>query len=214
MTIYFDLSHPIESNMTCYPGDPEPQIRPAAGVNLPWRVSELHIGTHTGTHIDAASHYIDGGKTIDQYPLERFILPGICISLDGLNPDEAVESLRLKPFQSLIPKGGAVFIRTAWDRYWGQELYLRHPFLSLSAAQILVATGVSLVGIDALNIDSTTRGTSHAHQVFLEREILIVENLTGLSQLKPGEIYKFACLPLSLAGLDGSPVRAVAWRGE
>ncbi|MGE5224489.1 MAG: cyclase family protein [Omnitrophica WOR_2 bacterium] len=214
MTVYFDLSQPIENGMTHYPGDPEPRLQPAEGIDLPWRVSELHFGTHTGTHIDAASHYITGGKTIDQYPLERFILSGICISLSGLNPDESIEVERITKFQPQILKGGALLLQTGWDRYWGKEQYFHHPYLSLSAARSLSEAGVSLLGIDALNIDSTAQGTSHAHEILLERDILIVENLTGLEQLKPGEIYRFACLPLLLARLDGSPVRAVAWRVE
>jgi kynurenine formamidase len=70
---------------------------------------------------------------------------------------------------------------------------------------------VSLVGIDALNVDSTHQGTTHVHELFLGGDILIVENLRRLDQLQPGRVYQFAFLPLLLPGLDGSPVRAVAW---
>jgi len=187
-------------------------IEPAAGAEPPWRVTALHIGTHTGTHIDAAAHYVEGGRTIDRYPISRFILPGICIPVKGLDPDEPVERHHLEGFLTGIPKGGAVIIQTGWDRYWGQELYLQHPFLAPSAAQALAEAGASLVGIDALNVDSTSQGTTHAHERFLGSDILIVENLRGLDQLPPGVVLWCSFLPLSLPGLDGSPVRAIAWK--
>ena len=75
----------------------------------------------------------------------------------------------------------------------------------------LIESKASLVGIDALNVDSTVQSTDHVHRLLLEREILIVENLTHLSALQPEKVYQFSFLPLRLAGMDGSPVRAVAW---
>jgi arylformamidase len=212
MPDYYDLSQPIESPMTYFPGDPEPAIFPAKGMLAPWRVSELHIGTHTGTHMDAASHYFEKGRTIDRYKLDRFILPGLVAAVDGLSPDEAVENDRIDAALKQLPQGGALLIKTHWDRYWGQELYLRHPYLAPNTARSLASAGIGLLGIDALNVDSTFQGTQHVHDLVLGKDILIVENLRGLDQLVPGEIYHFSFLPLPLRGLDGSPVRAVAWK--
>jgi kynurenine formamidase len=67
------------------------------------------------------------------------------------------------------------------------------------------------VGIDAMNPDSSVQGTTHVHEILLGRGVLLVENLTGLERLEPGRLYRFAFLPLRLTGLDGSPVRAIAW---
>lgn len=212
MPAFYDLSHPIENGMTFYPGDPEPRLRPAA-MMAPWRVTELHIGTHTGTHLDAASHFIPTGKTIDQYPLSRFVLPGIVIPVTRQD-DEPIGPEALNVYLPDLPTGGALLIRTGWDRYWKTERYLRHPFLSIEAAKRIATSGVNLIGIDALNVDSTTQGTAHAHEILLGNDILIVENLTRLDQLQPGELHRFSFLPLSLPGLDGSPVRAVAWGRE
>ncbi len=90
MTEYFDLSHQIENGMSYFPGDPEPRIEPVESTP-PWRVTQLHFGTHIGTHIDAASHFIPHGKTISQYPLERFLLPGIVVPVHRLNDDEETD---------------------------------------------------------------------------------------------------------------------------
>lgn len=204
MPTLYDLTHPLENNMTFYPGDPEPRFVPAE-MTPPWRVTELHIGTHTGTHIDAASHFVPGGRTIDEYPLTRFLVSGVVVPVTQ-GDDEPIPPQVFAGVQ-----GEAVLIRAGWDRFWKTERYLRHPFLSAEAARYLVEAGVTLVGIDALNVDSTRRGTSHAHEILLGNDVLIVENLARLDQLEAGKAYQFSFLPLLLAGLDGSPVRAVAW---
>ena len=210
MTEYFELSHQIENGMTYFPGDPEPRIE-TADSTPPWRVTQLHIGTHTGTHIDAASHYISLGITISQYPPDRFILPGIVIPAHGLNDDEPIDINTFESHLTDFPAHGALLIHTGWDRYWKTARYLRHPYLTSEATQFLVDAGVSIIGIDALNVDSTVLETHHAHAALLGNDILIVENLTRLHQLTPGVVYQYSFLPLALSGLDGSPVRAIAW---
>jgi kynurenine formamidase len=207
----YELSQCIENGMTFFPGDPEPRIEPAAAAATPWRVSQLHLGTHTGTHIDAASHFYPDGKTIDQYTLDRFILPGVVAPALNLAEDQPIRPQLLAEALARLPKGGALAIRTDWDRFWKTDRYRRHPHLSPEAAQALVAEGVGLIAIDALNPDSTVQETSHVHEILLGNDILIVENLTGLAQLQAGRIYQFSFMPLLLRALDGSPVRAVAW---
>jgi arylformamidase len=211
MTIFFDLSQPVETGMTIYPGDPQPHIQPAAGTTAPWQVSELHLGSHTGTHIDAASHYFPTGRTIEKYPLERFILPGVVLSMPDLVEDQPISTDFIAKGLIDFPEGGAVLIQTKWDQFWSTARYLRHPYLSEEAARSLVEARASLVGIDALNVDSTYQSTVHVHNTLLGKDILIVENLTRLSALQPGRRYHFSFLPINLPGLDGSPVRAVAW---
>ena len=211
MTDYFDLSHQIENGMTYFPGDPEPRIEPVDSTS-PWRVTHLHIGTHTGTHIDAASHYISQGKTISQYPPERFILPGIVVPAPGLNDDEPIDVNIFDTYLSAFPAHSALLIHTGWDRHWKTDRYLRHPYLTPEATQFLVDAGASIIGIDALNVDSTLQETDHAHAALLGNDILIVENLTRLHQLSPGVVFQFSFLPLPLSGLDASPVRAIAWQ--
>jgi arylformamidase len=206
-----DLSQPLENGMTYFPGDPEPNFMPA-NATPPWQVTQLNIGTHLGTHIDAASHFIPGGRAISEYPPERFLLPGIVVPLLGRNDDQPIDPGDFANYLAALPTGGALLIHVGWDQYWKTERYLRHPYLTREAAQLLVDKGVSIVGIDALNPDSTVQGTNHAHAVFLGNDVLIVENLTRLHQLLSGVVYQFSFLPLALSGLDGSPIRAIARR--
>jgi arylformamidase len=208
---YFDLSQPLGPGMTIYPGDPVPSFHPADGVESPWRVADLHLGSHTGTHIDSVSHFFPEGKNVDEFPISRFILSGIVLPLSGLSDDQAISEEQISEGLKKLPEGGAVLLQTHWDQHWNTDRYLRHPYLSPAAAVRLVESQASLVGIDALNVDSTVRSTDHVHRLLLEKEILIVENLTHLSTLQPGRVYQFSFLPLRLAGMDGSPIRAVAW---
>ena len=205
MTTYIDLSQPLENGMTYFPGDPQPRILPA-DATPPWRVTQLSIGTHLGTHIDAALHFIPHGKTISEYPPERFLLPGIVVPLLGRNDDEPIGPDAFADSLAALPTGGALLIHLGWDQYWKTGRYLRHPYLLREAAQLLVEKGVSIVGIDALNVDSTVQETDHAHATLLGNDVLIVENLTRLQQLSPGVVFQFSFLPLALSGLDGSPI--------
>jgi arylformamidase len=210
MARFYDLSHRIENGMTIFPGDPIPDIQRADSTQAAWLVSALFLGSHTGTHIDAPSHFFPGGRTIDSIEVERFVIPGVVVPALGLEDDQPIGAELLEGALPQLPKGGGVIVRTDWSQYWGRERYFRHPFLSPEAAEALISARVGIVGIDALNVDSTVRETDRVHELLLGNDVLIVENLTGLVQLKPGTIYQFSFLPLLLPGLDGSPVRAVA----
>jgi kynurenine formamidase len=207
-----DLSHPLRAGMPVFPQDPEVVVEPA-GALAPWRVTRLGLGTHSGTHIDAASHFVPGGTTIDRYPLERFVLPAYVVPVEAA----AGEPVGWPPLAAVLPgdlAGVAVLLHTGWDRHWGDAEAVRHPYLGADAASALVAAGVTLVGIDALNVDATEGGTTHAHAALLGADVLIVENLTGLGALMPGRPYTCAFVPLRLEGADGSPVRAYAMAGD
>lgn len=208
----YDLSQPIEHGMPIFPGDPEVQLEPARAL-APWRVTRLLLGTHAGTHIDAPAHYFDNGRSITDYPVERFVVSAIVVPLLGLGEDEPIPAAPLREVKERLQPGSALLLATGWDRYWGTERYLRHPFLSQEVVDVLIATGIGLVGIDALNVDSTVRGTEHAHARLLGADVLIVENLRGLTTLAPEQEYLLVCLPLALRGADGAPVRAVACEG-
>jgi arylformamidase len=207
-----DLSHALRSGMPVFPDDPE-VVFGAVEQAAPWRVTRLGLGTHSGTHIDAASHFVPGGTTIDGYPLERFVVRAWVAPVDAA----AGEAVGWTALETALPEdlaGGAVLLRTGWDRFWGAAAALTHPYLSEAAATGLVERGASLVGTDTFNVDDSVRGTTHAHAVLLGADVLIVENLTGLDALSPGRPYTCAFVPLRLEGADGSPVRAYAFAGD
>ncbi|MGA2529029.1 MAG: cyclase family protein [Acidimicrobiales bacterium] len=206
---FFDLTVPIENGMTYFPGDPEPRVARVLGEGP--SVSELHLGSHTGTHVDAACHYFPGRTAIDRYPIERFIVPGVVVAIVGLTDDQPIAWEMVEPGLARLPAGGAAVLFTGWSCHFRDEHCLRHPYLAAETARGLAELGAGIVGIDAMNPDSSVQGTSHVHEILLGAGVLLVENLTGLERLEPGRLYQFAFLPLRLAGVDGSPIRAVAW---
>ena len=197
--------------MSYFPGDPEPRLA-AWPMDPPWRVSELHLGTHCGTHLDAPSH-LGGDVTVDQLPLERLIGQGVVIDVTGKPPGARIGLNDLGLARVLLREGAWAIFRSSWDRYWRTPDYLTHPALDPTLAGALVEWGVGLAGMDMLNPDDTVQGESIIHEILLGAGVLIVENLTGLEQLEAGRLYTFSVLPLKLAGLDGAPVRAIAWDG-
>jgi arylformamidase len=207
-----DLSRSLETGMPVFPEDPEVQLE-TAGALPPWRVTKLRLGTHSGTHVDAASHFVPGGTTIDRYPLERFVLPAWVVpAVAGEN--QAIEWSSLGASLPSSLEGAAVLLYTGWDHHWGTARALRHPYLSAAAAAGLVERGAGLVGTDALNVDATEGGTTHAHAALLGADVLVVENLTGLEALESGRSYLCAFVPLRLDGADGSPIRAYAFADD
>ena len=208
--VIHDLTHRLVTGMPIFPGDPDVRIEPW-GDDASWRVSALHLGSHSGTHVDAPRHYVAGGRAIGDYPASRFIGSGVVLDAGGHGDNQPLGPDLLTPHRAAIRPGCFVVLRTGWGRYWGEARYVRHPYVGVELAAALVAAGVGLVGIDALNVDSTADGGSAAHERLLGADVLIVENLRGLDALRAGRSYVFAFAPLALGDLDGAPVRALAW---
>jgi kynurenine formamidase len=206
----YDLTQPLTADTPRFPGDPAIQIEPVAGI-APWHVSALRLSTHSGTHMDAPRHCIPDGVGIGHFGPDRLIGRGLVLDASGLADNEAIPAAVIDQLGGQTWPGWFAVVRTGWDRYWRDERYFRHPFLSPALANALMESGAGLVAIDALNVDSTVDGSSGAHLVLLGANVLIAENLCRLDVLEPARTYVFACLPLSLGDADGAPARVVAW---
>lgn len=175
----------------------------------PWQISTLHLGSHSGTHLDAPSHYIASGRSIDTFAPDRFIAPGIVVDARGYAADTPIGAAVLDGYD--LQPGMIAVIRTGWEAFWQNARYFQHPYLSVDLAYALVERRISLVAIDALNVDSTPGSGASAHAVLLGADLLIAENLCHLDALVCGQIYMFAFIPLLLHATDGAPARALAW---
>jgi len=221
-----DLTHTIHDDIQIYPGDPIPSISRWLTHEKDYcHVDLLKLGSHTGTHIDAPYHFLKDAQRIDEIPVQRFIGNGILIDVSGKSERELIDSADLKPSASEIKNGDFVILKTGWDRYFGTPKYYLHPYLSADGARLLLELGVSLVAIDALNVDPTYPASKDSnpaandlpdeqsygypvHDLLLSNDILIVENLCNLDKINAVKgIYSF--LPLKLNDSDGSPIRAV-----
>lgn len=195
-----------------YPGDPEVEIDAALTLERDGAaVARISIGSHTGTHVDAPSHAVIGGRTLDQFGLDELVGEALILHVsDRSHAGQAlgVHDLGLEDF-SLLP--AIVVIHTGWAQYFGRPEYLAHPHLTPEAAQRLIDLGMRVLAIDTLSPDAT--GAAYAqpgvHAIVLGAGGLIVENLRGLEQL--GERARIGIFPLPIAGTDGAPARVVAF---
>ena len=207
-----DLSHPIRSGMQVYPGDPEVDLSAALELERDGAaVTALHLGSHSGTHVDAPAHTVAGGRTMDAVRLDELVGDALVIRVPGLADRATIGVDDLGELPEQVP--GIVVIETGWARHFGGERALRHPAIGVEAARLLVDRGMRVLGVDTLSPDPTdAAGTSDfpVHEVVLGGDGLIVENLTGLDDL-PARV-RIGIFPLRLAG-DGAPARAVAFVG-
>ena len=215
-----DLSHPIANGLVTYPGLPAPVItdhlsfedsHEVYAEGTEFTIGRIEMVANTGTYLDTPGHRHRGGHDLSGLPLERCaLLPALVVEGESTGPTG------LAAFEGLEVSGHAVLVRTGWDLHFGTEAYgaPEHPYLATEAAEWLADQGVALVGIDSVNIDATPpRGDRPVHTLLLDREIPVVEHLTGLEQL-PATGATFTAVPVKVAGLATFPVRAFATLGD
>lgn len=198
---WLDATFPLDESTPPYPGDPGLSVQTLMdyerGDGL--RLSAISLSAHLGTHVDAPLHFVRAGKSIDQIPLEIFIGPARVVEVFTSNGIDAEQLARHLPqsCKRLLLKTSA------------RPQLLPRPtaWLEPQAAQLLVERGVRLFGIDSPSVDSRDSEYARAHQILLEKEIVIIENL-ALQAVSAGAV-EMICLPLKLAGLEGAPARVV-----
>jgi len=190
-----DVTVPIRPGMITYPGDPTVELERISAIadGALANVSRLEFGVHTGTHVDAPLHFLDGASATDELPLDTLIGTVHVVGAETLAADE-LHSLALTE---------RVLFKTSNSKLWERPEF-SHDFLSLDGegARVLLERGVRLVGIDYLSI-----GDEEAHRVLLGAGVVTVEGL-DLRGVEPGE-YQLVCAPLRLVGSDGAPARVL-----
>jgi len=206
-----DLSHPLTEHVPIYPGDPEPRIYPATTVAADgYNLSHVHIGTQTGTHIDAPFHFRDQGATVDRMPLELAAGPAIIVPVRGKRPFEEIALADLEPHRARLAPGRIVLFATGWYEHAGTARFFEHPCLAAKVGRAILDAGVLTIAIDTLNADRTGGEEFPIHDMFADAGGFIAENLAGTAALDASGEPLLMLLPLNIVGCDGAPVRAVA----
>lgn len=212
---WHDLAHPVTEEMARVATFPSPRIRKLlCRPGDPMDVTTIELCCHVGTHVDAPRHFIDGGPTIDELPLERFHGPGVVVDASGIEDYGTIDVEVFAAADPAIRSGDIVLVHAGWSTYFDDERYHRNPALTVAAAEWLVARGVKLVGVDFgtpdIALDRRPAGFDWpVHRVLLGAGVLVVEHLRGLAPLR-GQRLEVACLPINIAGADGAPARVVA----
>ena len=208
--IVVDLSHPLEEGMPVSPGDEPPGITDVRTIAADgFAGKSLRLFSHAGTHLDAPGHVLSGAATLDRMPAGRFIGPGCLVDVSRIR-GRRIEIADLGDSRARIAGAEFVLLHSGWASRWGSDSYFAgYPVLSEDAARWLAGLDLKGVGVDTPSVDETTAAAMPVHKILLSKNIVIIENLTGLAGLKDRE-FLFSCLPLNIVSGDGSPVRAVA----
>lgn len=205
-----DLSLEIDSNLQVFPGSPQPLF-------INWTKYEVHsydseimlMSTHTGTHLDAPSHFVPKTASIDMISVDRLVSPALLLHV----PKEANELITPSDLRDIgnIDRGISIVFRTGWEKMIAKRDYMiSNPGLSVAAAKLLAEKKVNAVGIDGPSIDIGSDRHFSTHKTLLDKGILIVENLCNLESLNHRDNFTLLINPLKLKGASGSPIRALA----
>jgi arylformamidase len=203
----YDISQTLQEGIAVWPGDPELKYRWAMRIQKgePCNVAEVDMGVHTGTHLDAPLHLDDSGGDAASIPIRS------CMGaarVYAISANECIRAVDLDPLDWRSVE--RVLFKTRLDSLPGRKFDQNYVYLGDDASEFLVQRGILLVGADTPSVDAFKSKSLPSHRILLRHGIVILEN-ARLEKVPPGD-YELICLPLKLAGLDGSPVRAILWK--
>jgi len=200
-----DISLPIKPDMLLYPGDRPPLLRRLSSLELGDLLtsSELSIGCHVGTHVDAPAHFCRGGATIDQLSIRHFVGPAIVVETPGTNRIEAADLIK-----SNIPSNHHVLLKTDNSLHLHtSEFRPQHCCLAPEAAQYVLSFDPLSIGFDYYSLDPPSECAFPAHTLVANHGVPVFVCL-DLSEVRPGP-YEFIAIPIPVVGAEGMPVRAL-----
>jgi arylformamidase len=206
MKKWIDITVPLRRGMVHWPDNPPIGVERIRDMDRgdSHNISQLSLGSHTGTHMDAPLHFIRDGKGIDTMPAEATVGRARVIEIKD---KESIEVSELTGYH--LRRGERVLFKTVNSvNAWGTDNFVENfVFISTEAAEFLVRRGVRAVGVDYLSVGGYQRNAAEVHKILLGAGVWLIEGL-DLSQVKPGH-YDLVCLPLKLANGDGAPARAM-----
>ena len=196
-----DVSVSVRPGMVVYPGDPDVMLERVSSIadgDLA-NVSRLDFGVHTGTHVDAPVHFVDGAPGAESLPLAALVGEAVVHGTEAGAIDAAV-------VDEVEAGAERVLFKTRNSELWEHDAFVEdYVSLTEGGARALVERGVRLVGIDYLSI-----GGEQAHEVLRGAGVVAIESL-DLRGVEPGR-YTLVCAPLKLVGSDGAPARVLLLR--
>lgn len=201
-----DITLPITKSLVAWPG--EQGLRVHEGKTFAKhgvRVSDLSIGAHTGTHIDAPKHFLRNGKPLESIPLDNLVGPCRVLKLH-MGKWKEVGVKDLKHFN--IKRGERLLFNLGNGKHlFAKKFYQDYVAIGNEAAKFLADKKTKLVGVDYLSVERRGNPGHPVHVNLLRAGVAIVEGV-NLQHVKPGR-YAFVCLPLRIMGVEASPVRAI-----
>lgn len=211
---WIDLAHRLHNDFPIPEVFPQPKFTrvmsmPEEKIN----VTQIDMVCHTGTHLDAPSHFFMDAPDFHEIPFDRLHGYGVVWQIDAA-PFDLITADVLATLQPTMNPGDIVLFDTGWSQKWGTDAYWDNPALSEDAAHWLVEHGASLVGVDFVSPDLAfpKRGKDFdwpVHKTLLSNGSLIAENVANLTSLA-GQRVEVMTGALNIEGADGSPARLSA----
>jgi len=214
-----DLTRCIEEGMTTFHTYWHPDVSIERIGTIPEEgreTREVSFGTHTGTHVDAPLHFIEGGNSVDELPLDALMGSVQIVDFTHLGENEPVTTEMLRDVQL----ADRLLFRFGWEDRWGDPdtFYYDYPYFTVDAAEYLVEEGVKLLGFDTPSPDTSSGSLdggeedSPVHKVLLEDDVVLLEYLKNLDKVGGSSDWNISVLPLKIRNADGAPARVVVWR--
>lgn len=199
----YDLSPTLRPETPVYPGDTPLEVAWVATLEAgaSANVSRLTTTPHLGSHVDSPFHTEARGETIADLTLAPYLGPCRVIRVP---PVPLLEPRHVDGFDLTHP--GRLLLRSESVRD-PKVFPERYTALSPELATLFAERGVLLVGMDTPSVDPGDSETLEAHHILFRGGVAILEGLT--LEGVPEGLYELIALPLKLAGLDASPVRAI-----
>lgn len=204
---YYDLSASISEDIVTFPGDPQYKAKDICSLEkgAQYHLSEIHLGNHTGTHIDFPSHVIKGGKTSNDFSIDDLIGHGLIIEVPSNESSITKDFINKQP----ILTKDFVFFKTSNSKLSKNAKFKDgYVYIEPEAAQELVKKGVKVVGIDYISVDKYEYEDLPVHKSLLSNDVLIVEGLE-LNDVPVGRC-KIYIMPMKINNMDGLPARVLA----
>ncbi|USZ73605.1 cyclase family protein [Natronosalvus halobius] len=213
--MWHDLSQPFYGEMPHSGALPSPEFKTVKdveddGINVQY----YSVPTHIGTHIDAPLHFIEGGKSIDEFPLSTFAGEGIVLDV-STNEVREITMTDVEAADGEVRPGDIVFLYTGWYEKYGTDDYDPHPWLAEEVAEYFADVGPKLVGLDTITPDIPVEQRPDGwlefpvHRTMLSAEVLIAEHLANLKPFL-GQRIDVVGFPIKIRGGDGAPARFAA----
>jgi len=177
-----------------------------------WNATTLSLYSHCGTHMDAPRHFLPEGATLEEQDLSVCVGMATVVNLAPAEPRQLINVDDLGAVAESIQPGTRLLFRTDWHKRYGTPQYRDDlPRISLSLAEWLADRQVAMIGVEPPSVADVNNNQelTEVHQTLFRGNVLIVEGLAKLDQIKTTEV-QFIALPMKITGGDGSPVRAIA----
>lgn len=208
-----DLSYRLdETCMTCgTPWHEKVKLRPLGTLDTVGRnTHSITLGSHTGTHMDAPLHFIQGAEGIDKVSLEKICGPCTVVDMSHKGRGSVVDKADVEGMEI----SRRMLFRFLWFRQWQTDTFYKgFPYFSEEAAQFLVDMGMRVIALDTPSPDDGSAircmDDSPVHRIFLKNDVTIIEYLTDTDKLDPAKKYSLFALPLKIKDCDGAPSRVI-----